>query len=131
MKAAVYQGKQKFNIETLSIPELKSNQVLIKVKYSGICGTDVHAFQYDIAPPGTVLGHEYSGDIAAIGPKVTSFKIGDRVIGTGGNPPKGQGPGFLWNERFNFRTMGYSSNRKRGYAEYVLTDDWEPIPIPQ
>lgn len=131
MQAAVYKGNQKFEIETLSIPKLQTNQVLIKVKYSGICGTDVHAFQYDIVPVGTVLGHEYSGDIVALGPDVKKFKIGDRVIGTGGNPPKNQGPGFLWRERFNFRTMGYSSNKKRGYATYVVTDDWEPIKIPK
>jgi (R,R)-butanediol dehydrogenase/meso-butanediol dehydrogenase/diacetyl reductase len=130
MRAAVYKGNQTFQIETFSIPELQPNQVLIKVKYSGICGTDVHAFQYDIAPVGTVLGHEYSGDIVVVGTDVTKFKIGDRVIGTGGNPPKNQGPGFLWKERFNFKTMGYSSNKKRGYADYVVTEDWEPIQIP-
>ena len=61
---------------------------------------------------------------------VKNFKIGDRVIGTGGNPPKNEGPGFIWRERFNFRTMGYSSNKKRGYSNYVITDDWEPIHIP-
>ena len=130
MKAAVYKGNQQFEIETFPIPELQANQVLIEVKYSGICGTDVHAFQYDIAPAGTVLGHEYSGDIVSIGKNVTNFKIGDRVIGTGGNPPKNEGPGFLWRQRFNFRTMGYSSNKKRGYANYVVTGDWEPIHIP-
>ena len=130
MKAAVYKGKQKFEIETFPIPELQPNEVLIKVKYSGICGTDVHAFQYDMAPIGTVLGHEYSGDIVSIGKNVKNFKIGDRVIGTGGNPPKNEGPGFIWRERFNFRTMGYSSNKKRGYSNYVITDDWEPIHIP-
>ena len=91
MKAAVYKGNQQFEIETFPIPELKANQVLIEVKYSGICGTDVHAFQYDIAAAGTVLGHEYSGDIVSIGKNVTNFKIGDRVIGTGGNPTKNEG----------------------------------------
>ena len=74
MKAAVYKGKQKFEIETFPIPELQPNEVLIKVKYSGICGTDVHAFQYDMAPIGTVLGHEYSGDIVSIGKNVKNFK---------------------------------------------------------
>ena len=44
MKAAVFYGKQKIVVEDVNIKEPKDNEVLIKVKYSGVCGTDVHIY---------------------------------------------------------------------------------------
>jgi threonine dehydrogenase-like Zn-dependent dehydrogenase len=52
MKAAVYRGKQTLSVEDVPTPEPGPGQVLVKVKYSAICGTDVHAFLYDIPPSG-------------------------------------------------------------------------------
>ncbi|MDP7105393.1 MAG: alcohol dehydrogenase catalytic domain-containing protein, partial [SAR202 cluster bacterium] len=87
MRAAVYKGKQRLEIEEVPTPTPGPGQVLLKIKYCAICGTDVHAFLFDIASPGTVLGHEYCGTIAEVGPGVTRWKKGDRVIGEGGVPP--------------------------------------------
>ena len=56
MKAAVYQGKQQIVVEDLPIPEPGPSEILVKIGYSAICGTDVHAFLYDIAPPGICHG---------------------------------------------------------------------------
>ena len=53
MKAAVYKGEQRLEVEEVPTPEAGQGQVVMKVNYSAICGTDVHAFLYDIAPPGT------------------------------------------------------------------------------
>ena len=86
MKAAVYQGSQQLIIEDIPIPEPGPGEILVKVGYSAICGTDVHAFLYDIAPPGAVMGHEFSGTVVAIGSGVNRWKIGDRLVGGGGNP---------------------------------------------
>ena len=61
MKAAVYQGVQRIVVEDFPIPDPGPNEILVRIQYSAICGTDVHAFLYDIAPPGSVLGHEFSG----------------------------------------------------------------------
>ena len=80
MKAAVYKGEGKFKVEDVPLPELTPDQVLVKVKYCAICGTDVHAFLYDIAPPGSVLGHEFSGVVEKIGSSVETWNQGDRVI---------------------------------------------------
>ena len=57
MKAALYKGNQTFSVEEIPTPKPNVNEVLIKVNLSAICGTDVHAFMYDLAPPETVLGH--------------------------------------------------------------------------
>ena len=54
------------------------------MKFCAICGTGVHAVMYDIAPVGSVLGHEYSGVISGVGPGVERWKVGDRVVGGGG-----------------------------------------------
>ena len=64
MRAAVYQGSQKFDIEDRPDPTPGPGQVVVDVIFCAICGTDVHAFLYDVAPPGTVMGHEYSGTIS-------------------------------------------------------------------
>ncbi len=130
MKAAVYKGKQRLAVENIPTPEPEPNQVLVRVKYCAICGTDVHAFLYDIAPPGTVMGHEYCGTVVQAGRNVSRWKEGDRVVGGGGMPPAGLNVGIRSNPRFNYRTMGFASTRLRAYAEYVLMEEWEPIPIP-
>ena len=87
MKAAVYRGKQKLEVMDVDIPQPDVNEVLIKVKYCAICGTDVHAFMYDVPPAGTVMGHEFSGTIVRVGQEVTRLKEGMRVVGGGGAPP--------------------------------------------
>ena len=63
MKAAVYEGNKKFLVKNVELPKLGERQVLIKINYSAICGTDVHAFMYDAIPVGAVIGHEYCGKI--------------------------------------------------------------------
>ena len=132
MKAAVYQGERRLQIQEVPTPQAGPGEVVIRVRYCAICGTDVHAFMYDVAPPGTVMGHEYCGVVAQVGEGVTQWQIGDRVVGGGGNPPPGTPPaGARSHPRFNYRTMGFPQNAKlRAYAEYVLLDEWEPVPIP-
>ena len=77
------------------------------------------------------MGHEYTGIIVDVGPDVSRWRIGDRVVGGGGHPPPGGGSATRTNPRFNYRTMGFQRNpRPRGYAEYVLLDEWEPTPVP-
>jgi len=130
MKAAVYTGPRRLEMREVPTPKPGPGQVLIKVKYCAICGTDVHGFLFDAVTHGTILGHEYSGVIAQVGPGVTQWEVGQRVVGLGGTPPPGaplpsQGP------RFNYRTQGLVARRPGGYAEYVLLEAWEPLAIPE
>ena len=83
MKAGVFYSKKDLRIEEIPKPSPKAGEVLIKVKACGICGTDVHIFNGDKGcfptPAGTVLGHEFSGIVEAVGEGVKEIKVGDRV----------------------------------------------------
>lgn len=83
MKAAVFYEKHKITVEDADIKEPNDNEVLIKVKYCGICGTDVHIYEgekgcTDVKPP-RILGHELSGCVERVGKNVTKVKPGDKV----------------------------------------------------
>nr|WP_319489866.1 zinc-binding dehydrogenase [uncultured Caproiciproducens sp.] len=83
MKAVLKTKNGYDNMEYTDIPEPKAERDLVKIKvaYSGICGTDLHAFKgtYPSTKPPVVLGHEFSGIVTEIGPDVTKVKVGDRV----------------------------------------------------
>lgn len=82
MKAGVVHAKNDIRYEEIEKPVLKDGEVLIKVKYTGICGSDVPRVNGDACHffP-NVLGHEFSGTVAEIAKDVTSLKVGDRVAG--------------------------------------------------
>ncbi len=80
MKAAVFLGEGKIEIKDISSPKVGPNDILIEVKASGICGTDIHIIKGTAhAQVPVVLGHEYAGEILHVGSKVTKFKPGDRI----------------------------------------------------
>ena len=69
-------------------PEVGHNDLLIKIRKTAICGTDVHIYNWDewsqkTIPVPMVVGHEYVGEVVGIGQEVRGFKIGDRVSGEG------------------------------------------------
>ena len=83
MKAVVKTDVGMDNMEYMDIPEpeVSGDLVKIKVAYSGICGTDLHAFKgtYPSTKPPVILGHEFSGIVTEVGPDVKKIKVGDRV----------------------------------------------------
>ena len=80
MRAGVYRDKGIVRVEEVPVPEVGANEVLIKVAACGICGTDIKKiFQRYVEPP-QILGHELAGTVVAIGPGVTKFAPGDRVM---------------------------------------------------
>ena len=83
MKAVVKTDSGMDHMEYMDIPtpEATGDLVQIKIAYSGICGTDLHAFKgtYASTKPPVVLGHEFSGVVTAVGPEVRRVKVGDRV----------------------------------------------------
>ncbi|EGW31024.1 sorbitol dehydrogenase [Spathaspora passalidarum NRRL Y-27907] len=84
MKAVVYYGPYDIRTETRPIPQIQSpSDVIIKVKYSGLCGTDLHSYRGHIkGPVDTIIGHEFLGTISEVGKDVTKFKVGDDVLST-------------------------------------------------
>ena len=79
MKVAVYYNNNDVRIEEMPVPTIGDTELLVKVKASGICGSDVMEW-YRIKKAPKVLGHEITGDIIAIGKNVRKYKIGDRVF---------------------------------------------------
>ena len=63
MKAAVFQNPGRMTVEEIPTPEPGPSEVLVKIKYCGICGTDLHNYMFGIVAPGRVLGHEWFGKI--------------------------------------------------------------------
>lgn len=82
MKAGVLHAREDIRYQEIDKPLPKAGEVLIKVKYTGICGSDIPRVNGDASHyyP-NVLGHEFSGTIAEIGEGVTKLKVGDRVSG--------------------------------------------------
>jgi threonine 3-dehydrogenase len=116
------------------IPEPKMGEVLIKIHKTAICGTDVHIYNWDswsqknIKPPMTV-GHEYVGEIAALGEGVRSFKIGQIVSGEGHivcgvcrNCRSGNGHWCKF-------TKGVGVNRDGAFAQYLCIPASNVIPV--
>lgn len=130
MKAAVMRGEQRIVIEDVPTPEPGPNDIVVKIKYSGLCGSDVHRFQYGAAGDGAVMGHEFCGEVSAIGSEVTGWKEGDRVIGGGGAPPAGTFRSTA-GDRYSARTVGFDSPAFwGGFAEYAIMPAWRPLRIP-
>ncbi len=77
-----------FELRDVQRPTIRDDEVLIKVRRAGVCGTDVHIYEWDAwaqgrcRPPFTV-GHEFAGDVVEVGRLVTDVKIGDRVTAEG------------------------------------------------
>lgn len=82
MKALVYHGAGDARHEDVPVPSLKDGEVLVKVDHTGICGSDltVYAGKHWRGKPGTVMGHEFSGEIAEVRAAGTDLKAGDRVV---------------------------------------------------
>ncbi|MPW26133.1 alcohol dehydrogenase catalytic domain-containing protein [Alkalibaculum sp. M08DMB] len=83
MKAVVKTASGYDNMELMEVvePVAIGNLVKIKIAYSGVCGTDLHAFSgvYSSTKAPVILGHEFSGVVTEIGPQVKTVKVGDRV----------------------------------------------------
>jgi (R,R)-butanediol dehydrogenase / meso-butanediol dehydrogenase / diacetyl reductase len=80
MPAAVYVGDGRIEFEEVPRPEPGPDEVLVEITACGICGSDLHMVLERYARPGAILGHEWSGTVAAA-PKESGWSAGDRVVG--------------------------------------------------
>ncbi len=124
MKAAIYHGIKDIQIEEIATPQPGKNEMLVKVKAAGICGTDIKIFQNGYRgisrTTRRILGHEVTGEIVKVGSNIENFSIGQHV----GIAPS-FGCGFCdqcivgWpNLCTNTKALGVSHNG--GFAEYIL-----------
>jgi L-iditol 2-dehydrogenase len=79
MRAVVYRGANDLRVETVPVPSIRSNELLVKVAVCGVCPTDIKKIQYGTVPPPRIFGHETAGTVVRVGARVRQFKPGDRV----------------------------------------------------
>jgi L-iditol 2-dehydrogenase len=129
MRAGVYREKGIVHVEEVSVPEVGINEVLIKVACCGICGTDIKKIFHAYVPPPQILGHELAGTVVAIGPGVTKWQVGDRVMSFHHVPC---GTCFYCERRLFSQCAQYKSTgltggftpNGGGFAEYVKAMPW-------
>jgi (R,R)-butanediol dehydrogenase/meso-butanediol dehydrogenase/diacetyl reductase len=83
MKAARLHGVQDIRFETVDVPPRpEADQVLLRIISAGICGSDIHNYRTGcwITRTPSIPGHEFAGEVAAVGPGVRTLKAGDRVV---------------------------------------------------
>jgi len=80
MIALRLKGAGHIALEEIPVPEISGDEVLVEVKYCGICGSDIHAYRVpEVFPAGAFLGHELSGVVVKVGDGISDWKPGDRV----------------------------------------------------
>jgi L-iditol 2-dehydrogenase len=81
MRAVVYRGVNDLRVETVPVPRIGPNELLVNVAVCGVCPTDIKKIQFGTVPPPRIFGHETAGVISRLGPGVSKlgWKIGDRV----------------------------------------------------
>jgi threonine 3-dehydrogenase len=123
-------------LEEIAEPAIGINDVLIRVRYTGICGTDVHIYQWDTWAQKTIpvpmaIGHEFVGEIVEVGSNVNDFYPGDIVSGEG-HVVCGRCRNCLAGRRhLCARTLGVGVNRPGAFAEFIslpMTNIWRHDP---
>ncbi len=116
-------------------PEMGHNDLLIKIRKTAICGTDMHIYNWDdwaqaTIPVPMVVGHEYVGEVVDMGVEVRGFEVGDRVSGEGHITC-----GHCRNCRAGRvhlcrNTIGVGVNREGSFAEYLVIPAYNAFKIP-
>lgn len=81
MRASVYRERGRIAVEERPLPQPGPREVLLRVSHCGVCGTDLHLVMEGWGRPDSILGHEFSGQVVAVGRDVTHWKVGDAVVG--------------------------------------------------
>ena len=123
-------------LSQVDIPAIGHNDVLIKIRKTAICGTDIHIWNWDDWAQKTIpvpmhVGHEYVGTIVELGSEVQGFKIGDRVSGEGHITCGHCRNCRAGRRRLCRNTVGVGVNRPGSFAEYLALPAFNTFPIPE
>jgi threonine dehydrogenase-like Zn-dependent dehydrogenase len=134
MRAAFIQKPMSMVFTDVEEPQItKANELKIKVKVTGICGSEIHAYHgtHEYRIPPVVSGHEFAGEVVEIGSNVTKYGIGDRVTV---EPQYGCGEcSYCRNGHYNVckNKVVLGSNKWSGsFGEYVIAPEEAVIPLP-
>lgn len=117
------------------MPETGPNDLLIKIRKTAICGTDMHIYQWDewsqnTIPVPMIVGHEYVGEVVDMGQEVRGFSVGDRVSGEG-HITCGHCRNCRAGRRHLCRnTVGVGVDRQGAFAEYLVIPAFNAFKIP-
>lgn len=117
------------------VPQIGHNDLLIKIRKTAICGTDMHIYHWDewsqkTIPVPMIVGHEYVGEVVEIGEEVSGFSVGDRVSGEG-HITCGHCRNCRAGRRHLCRnTVGVGVNRQGAFAEYLAIPAFNAFRIP-
>lgn len=132
MKAAVLEKVGHLKIKDVPVPKPKDNEVLIRVKVCGICGTDIKLYHGDYtARVPVILGHEFSGEIVEIGREVSNLKVRDKIV-----PDPNESCGVCnWcriaRPTFCKNMAAYGVLNHGGFAEYCVVGEKGAYKIPE
>jgi L-iditol 2-dehydrogenase len=79
MQAVVYRGANDLRLETVPVPRIGPDELLVRVAVCGVCPTDIKKIHYGTVPPPRIFGHETAGTIVRAGARVRQFRVGERV----------------------------------------------------
>jgi len=139
MRAARLFAPNDLRLVETPTPELRPHDVLCRVARCGICGTDyaIYSGEFSGVKSGAVhfpmtLGHEWSGTVAALGPDVTRFRLGDRVVGDTGVSCGQCTPCLLgdWGNCPEARAVGTVNAWDGAYAEYIVMPERHLFSLP-
>ena len=122
-------------MQDVPMPEIGHNDVLVKVKRTSICGTDIHIYRWDdwakkTIPVPMVVGHEFSGEIVELGSEVSGLTVGQRVSAEG-HITCGHCRNCRAGKRHLCRnTQGIGVNRPGAFAEYIAVPAVNICPLP-
>ncbi len=117
MLAAVYHNNSDIRIEEFPRPDPGEGEILIRIRASGICGSDLMEW-YRLPKAPLVLGHEVAGEVVRTGPGVNRFRAGDRVVATH-HVPCGKCRYCLTGRHTNCPMIRKSGFNPGGFSEYV------------
>jgi len=131
MKALVITGVSKVELQELEIPKYKDDEVLINVKYCGICGSDLpRALDGGVHSFPMVVGHEFSGMVVEIGAKVKDVAVGNRVT-AGALVPCGKCEACKQGKPAMCNHYGFIGSRQNGaMAEYISVKSENIVKLP-
>lgn len=117
------------------VPEIGPEDVLIRVKKTGICGTDIHIWNWDewaakTVPVPMITGHEFAGEIVELGAQVEDLKIGQRVSGEGHLIGKTSRQSRAGKFHLDPETRGIGVNEQGAFAEFLRLPAFNVVPLP-
>ncbi|MEO0939561.1 MAG: L-threonine 3-dehydrogenase [Pseudomonadota bacterium] len=120
---------------TAPVPEIGPDDVLIRVKKTGICGTDIHIWNWDdwaqgAVPTPLITGHEFAGEIVDIGSNVHDLALGQRCSGEGHLIGKTSRQSRAGKFHLDPATRGIGVNEQGAFAEYLRLPAFNVVPLP-